>query len=323
MEQAARLHPLNPSVRDDLESLTQRFNNATPFRHIVIDDFLEPEFCQSLLDHFPAFDPKRARDENGNIGRKATFNDISTLGAPYRGLDSLIQSSEFLQWLGQLTGSDETLLYDPDYFGGGTHESRHGQDLDVHVDFSKHPGTGDYRRFNLIVYLNHEWQEAWGGCLELHKDPRLEPSQNEIKTIALLFNRCVIFETTFWSWHGFNRLNLPAGDDDERSRKSLALFFYSKQRPEHEQVSPHSTIYVDQPLPAHIQPGLTLSEDDWQSIKILLARRDQHVQRLYGNISELTGRLEYCSRPLWQRVLRRLYRHWHCRTWRRRLSQGR
>ena len=311
------LHILNDTTRRATQSLAERFNSALPFRHVVIDDFFDPEFCQSLLDLFPSFNPKHARDENGNIGRKATFDDIRKLGPAYITLDTVIQSPEFLQWLGLLTGID-SLRYDPDYFGGGTHENRHGQDLDPHVDFNKHPLTGQHRRLNLIVYLNHEWHEEWGGSLELHEDPRLEPSQNQIKTVTPLFNRCVIFETTFWSWHGFECLKLPQGDNDERSRKSVALYFYSEERPEAEQTKPHSTIYVERPLPAHIKAGVTLSETDYQHIKVLLARRDQHLQRLYTNISELTARTEGLEnllgnsnkaaqrRPRWKRILRRV-----------------
>ena len=190
------LHILNDATLETTQALATRFNHAIPFRHIVIDDFLQPAFCQSLLDSFPAFNPKRARDENGNIGRKATVDKIHKLGPAYKTLDTVIQSPEFLQWLGQVTGID-SLRYDPDYFGGGTHENRHGQDLDPHVDFNKHPLTGHHRRLNLIVYLNHEWHEEWGGGLELHEDPRLESSQYKIKTVVPLFNRCVIFETTF------------------------------------------------------------------------------------------------------------------------------
>ena len=106
------------------------------------------------------------------------------------------------------------------------------------------------------------------------------------------FNRAVLFETTHWSWHGFERINLPEGDDDSRSRKSVALYFYSKTRPPEEQTKPHSTIYVERPLPEHIQPGTRLSDEDHQRIRVLLARRDQHLQRLYNNISDLSAHVE-------------------------------
>jgi hypothetical protein len=107
-----------------------------------------------------------------------------------------------------------------------------------------------------------------------------------------VFNRAVLFETTHWSWHGFERISLPGEEADPRSRKSLALYFYSKTRPAEEMVDPHSTIYVDRPLPERIQAGLTLSEDDHAEIIRLIARRDQHLERLYRTVSELNAQLE-------------------------------
>lgn len=277
------------------EQLAKSFAEADPFRHVVINDFFDVDFCQALLDEFPPFDEQRAMTENGTIGRKSTHDNVRELGPSFVRLDDRIQESYFLGWLSQVTGIPD-LLYDPHYFGGGTHENRHGQDLDPHVDFNKHPVTQNYRRLNLIVYLNREWDDAWGGAIEFHKDPRLPPEQNEIKYVSPAFNRCVIFETTHWSWHGFERINLPDGDDDQRSRKSIALYFYSYDRPEEEKVKPHSTIYVERPLPEYIRPGEVLTEDNYQRIKTLLARRDQHLQRLYNNISNLSYEIERMRR---------------------------
>ncbi len=280
--------------RDDPAAQHPSYNEAKPFRHLVMDDFFTDEFATQLLETFPAFDTQKAMNENGQVGAKCVHEDLRQLAAPYRQLDEMIQSREFLDWLGSLTGIDE-LIYDPDYFGGGTHENRHGQDLDPHVDFNKHPKTGFHRRLNLIIYLNHEWDDEWGGAIEFHEDPRRPPEQNRIEIVTPRFNRAVLFETTHWSWHGFERINLPGGDADARSRKSVALYFYSKTRPPEEQTKPHSTIYVERPLPAHIRPGEVLADGDFHMIRMLLARRDQHLQRLYSYISDLNDQVEQLS----------------------------
>lgn len=282
---------INPVWIDQAEELNQQFETAKPFRHLVLDDFFTDSFCKDLVDRFPPFDTSLAMNENGEVGGKCVHEQLAPLGGPYERIDELIQTREFLDWLGEVTGI-EHLLYDPDYFGGGTHENRHGQDLDPHVDFNKHPKTGWHRRLNLIVYLNREWSEDWGGAIEFHSDPRLPPDQNEITEVRPSLNRAVLFETTYWSWHCFERINLPEGDDDPRSRKSVALYFYSEDRPEEEKTKPHSTIYVERPLPKHIQPGMTLGDEDYQTIVRLLARRDQHLQRLYRNISDLGAEVE-------------------------------
>lgn len=278
------------------------FNARDPFRHVVIENFFAEGYAGKLLDTFPDFERGNARNEAGELGGKSTVERIRELGPPWAQLDDLIQSREFLDLLGRLTGID-SLLYDPWYFGGGTHENREGQDLDPHVDFNRHPVEGWHRRLNLIVYLNHEWDDAWGGSLELHTDPR--SPDDRVTLITPLYNRCVIFETTEWSWHGFSRITLPANRRGF-SRKSIALYFYTKERPSEELADTHSTIYVDRPLPERFVPGLVLNEADVEELRVLLARRDQHNQRLYRDIAALTAQLEQAKAALGSGRLGRL-----------------
>lgn len=264
------------------------FQRARPFRHVQIEGFFAPDYLERLRAEFPAFDPRFAKNEQGDIGNKAVVERIRGIGPAYAALDDLIQSEGFLALVSRLTGISD-LLYDPWYFGGGTHENRHGQDLDAHVDFNRHPITGWHRRLNLIVYLNPEWEEAWGGCLDLHRDPRAP--DDEIIRVAPLDNRCVIFETNEISWHGFQRIDLP---EDRRalSRRSIALYFYTTERPAEELADSHSTIYVDRALPERFTAGHTLTDADAEALRVLVARRDQHIQRLYRDIGRITTELD-------------------------------
>ena len=285
---------LNPTVAARADVLAAQFQRRDPFRHVVIDDFFDAATCARLVDEFPAFERGNARNEAGQLGNKSTVEKIRGLGPAYAALDDLIQTRQFLDLIGKLTGIQE-LLYDPWYFGGGTHENRHGQDLDAHVDFNRHPVERWHRRLNLIVYFNQEWDDAWGGALELHSDPR--NAGDRILRITPSFNRAVIFETTEWSWHGFRRIALPE-EKKSLSRKSIALYFYTKDRPADELADTHSTIYVDPPLPDRFKPGFTLSEADVQELRVLLARRDQHNQRLYRDVTAATKQLEQAQAAL-------------------------
>lgn len=286
----------------DTDRHAAAFARCEPFRHVVIADFLDADYAANLLAGFPPFERGNARNEAGERGGKSTVERVRELGAPYAALDDLIQSREFLQLIGRLTGIAD-LLYDPFYFGGGTHENREGQDLDPHVDFNRHPVERWHRRLNLIVYLNREWDDAWGGSLELHSDPR--SVDDRVTLVTPLYNRCVIFETTEWSWHGFGRITLPAARK-ELTRKSIALYFYTRERPAAELADTHSTIYVDRPLPEHLRAGATLSEADVETLRSLLARRDQHNQRLYRDITRLTRQLEQAQTALHRGQLARL-----------------
>ncbi len=282
---------VNPAIVEQRQELARRYRANRPFRHVVLDDFLDPVFCRRLLAEFPAFDERRAFNENDQIGGKATQQEVAALGPAYRSLDVLVRGPAFRGLVSTITGI-ERLQYDPEYVGGGTHENRHGQELDPHVDFNFHPRSNQHRRLNLILYLNDEWRPEWGGCLDLHLDPYRPPGEDTIERIVPEFNRCVIFETTERSWHGFEPIKLPP-DRRDRTRKSLALYYYTNERPAAETAAPHSTIYVERHLPTEIEAGEPLSAEDLERIRTLIARRDHHLKRLYRDLAQLRKQLNY------------------------------
>jgi hypothetical protein len=291
---------LSPTVTDRLHELQLEFARAQPFRHLVLDQFLDPLFCQRLVAEFPTFCRQRARNELGEVGRKSTQENVRDLGDAYATLDSFIKSRDFLGTIERISGIPE-LHYDPDYVGGGTHENRSGQGLDPHVDFNYHPVTREHRRLNLILYLNAEWQPHWGGSIQFHSDP-WNPDVDAIQTVLPLFNRCVLFETNEHSWHGFAPIT-PSADGADRSRKSFAIYLYSKTRPAAEIVAPHGTFYVHAPLPAHLTPGATLSEADYQWLRGLLAGRNVWMRHLYAKEIEYRGEILRLEQRLYGRSL--------------------
>jgi hypothetical protein len=285
---------IREAVRAEVDELARRFASAQPFRHVVVDDFLDPAFARRLLDGFPAFDVARARNEHGAAGNKAVHEGVRALGPAFVEFDTMARDPAFLALVSAVTGIP-ALLYDPHWFGGGAHDNRDGQALDAHVDFNRHPVTHSHRRLNLIVYLNPGWQDGWGGVLELHRDPRA--ADDEVVRVVPAFNRMVLFETTESSWHGFTPIHLPP-EAAGTSRKSVALYYYTAARPAEETAGTHSTVYVDPPLPAHFVAGHVLDAEDVEALRVLLARRDQHVQRLYGDLQRAQGKLEQALRQV-------------------------
>ena len=281
---------VHPRVIDQAGKLRRTFQENKPFRHIVIDSFLTSSFLEQLTADFPPFDSKHALNEFGEVGGKAVVQDLVRLGRPYQDFDRLIGSREFLSLVENITGIPK-LLYDPDYAGGGAHENLNGQDLDPHVDFNYHPRRNLHRRLNLILFLNPEWDTAWGGALELHEDPWRATGQNRVTTIQPAENRCVIFETSEHSWHGFPKINLPA-DKKHISRRSIAVYFYTKQRPRREIAPSHATVYVQRQLPEHIRAGHKLEEEDVATLHALLGRRDKQIQFLYERELKFSSMIE-------------------------------
>ena len=265
-------------LRDRDEALSRSFRQAKPFRHLVIDGLLSPRFCQELADAFPKFQDEKAINEYGTVGNKAVHDNLPALGKPYQRFDELIRSREFLNRVGSWTGIPD-LLYDPDYVGGGTHENRHGQELDPHVDFNYHPTTALHRRLNLILFLNREWDENWGGALDFHRDP-WDADNDRIRSICPAFNRCVLFETNEYSWHGFRQIAQPEGKR-HISRRTIAVYFYTRERPSEEAAPDHSTVYVPRPMPPRIQAGRILSAEDYAGLRDLYSRNKLQIRFLY------------------------------------------
>jgi hypothetical protein len=274
---------LDPALSASADALRARFVAAHPFPHLVMDDFLDRAFADALAAEFPAFEDGNAVGDDGLPGGKSTVDRIVGLGPAYQRLDRAIRSEDFLELLGLLTGIDD-LLYDPWYLGGGTHENRDGMSLDPHVDFNYHPSERWHRRLNLIVYLNPLWRAEWGGSLELFADPQRDA--HPACSVVPAFNRAVLFETSERSWHAFDRIRLPESYR-HLTRRSIALYFYSEDRPVAEVADRHTTFYVDRALPEHFSEGRTLTRDDLDEVRQLLATRDAHIRRLYAENTEL------------------------------------
>src|SRR5690349_6860358 len=265
---------ISDAVLLDVDRHCDAFLHADPFKHVAIENFFEPAFAERLLADFPSFNPHLAKNEVGLAGGKAVNTNIREISPTYQELYELIASQPFLDFVGRLSGIPDLIL-DPKMYGGGTHDNRHGQDLDPHVDFNYDEAQQLHRRLNLIVYLNEDWKTEWGGAIEIHSNPR-DPASNRIRAYDPLFNRCVMFETNEYSWHGFPRINLPP-DKRHLSRKSISIYLYTKDRPAEEIAPLHRTFYVQRPLPDHIQAGRALTGEDVEELRKLLVRRDDWI----------------------------------------------
>ncbi len=266
---------VSPQVRESVDRYRDAFVNAQPFKHVMIEDFFERTFAEQLLAEFPSFDKKLSINESGQTSGKSVNPNIRTISPAYQQLYDLLGSQSFLNFVSRLSGIPDLLL-DPKMFGGGTHENLHGQDLDPHVDFNYDESRNLHRRLNLIVYMNPEWRTEWGGALEIHSNPR-RPDENQIQSFDPLFNRCVMFETNEYSWHGFPKIDQPQ-DKRHLSRKSISIYLYTKDRPAEETAPVHATFYVQRPLPERFNAGHTLTEADVVELQRLLTRRDQWIE---------------------------------------------
>lgn len=205
----------------------------------MFDDFLPEDVLDEILTEFPKPQQADWYAFDSPTERKLATKDDSTMGPATRRLLGELNSAAFIDFLERLTGID-ALVPDPHFVGGGLHQIEPGGHLKVHADFNRHPRTRLERRLNVLVYLNRDWRDEYGGALELWSR---DMSRAEAKVLPY-FNRCVVFSTTSTSFHGHPEpLACPEGE----TRKSMALYYYTKDRPAEESGDEHNTLFKARP----------------------------------------------------------------------------
>jgi len=221
------------------------YKQGQPFPHIVIDDFVADDIVDELLKGIPAPDPERQTRDNSSYvdeGGKLPAQ-ISKVGlreerdfTPFlRHFIWELNSPSFLLFVEKLTGI-ANLLPDPRMLGGGTHQTLPGGLLRVHADFNVHRVFEIDRRINLILYLNRDWKEEYGGHLELWD----KTVKHCVERVLPIDKRCVIFSTGSDTWHGHPH---PLTCPPDRARQSIALYYYTNGRPVHEKHERHKTLW--------------------------------------------------------------------------------
>jgi Rps23 Pro-64 3,4-dihydroxylase Tpa1-like proline 4-hydroxylase len=199
-------------------SLSARYRSASPFPHVVMDDFLEADLLKGILKDFPSSDGKKFFDRDQER-LKFQYQPGEVSSALVRNLFAELNSRAFLGFLEELTGIDG-LISDPYFEGGGLHETKPGGHLGVHADFNVHEQLKLERRLNLLIYLNDDWDETYGGNLELW-DKAMTGCQVKVRPV---FGRAVIFNTALDSFHGHPD---PLSCPPDRSRRSIATYYYT------------------------------------------------------------------------------------------------
>jgi len=205
------------------------FLSAKPFPHVVLNGLWDNDRLDAIAAEFPA----RHHPSWQTYPDPKEYGKMAGAEAAW-GRETLMWFNEMhdgstARWLESFTGIDKLMAND---LGGGMHMTCEGGRLAMHADFNLHPANSYWeRRLNVLVFLNHDWQEEWGGTLYLGEN-------KEVKVVPE-FNRTVIFATSDSSWHGH-----PEPIIGDHSRKSLAIYYYAPRRAIVH--NSHSTVWADE-----------------------------------------------------------------------------
>jgi hypothetical protein len=263
----------------DAAVLACRFRNAAPFPHLHLVDLLVPDVARAAAAEFPAPDA-HAWINYVHVNERKMGLSLREAFPPLLGriVDEL-NSDRFVAWLAAVTGI-AGLEADPMLLGGGLHQSPRGGYLNIHRDFLHHHYRPHLRRrLNLIVYLNPDWDDAWGGAIELWD----RAVAHRVATIPPRLNHALLFDTSEISYHGHpHPLACPA----HVTRKSIALYYYTAD------ASPggSSTHYRARPDDGPLRRALIGADNRALALYTTLKRRFRFSESLASRVLGLLGR---------------------------------
>jgi hypothetical protein len=201
------------------DELAVGYRSAAPFPHLVVDHVLRADVFAAAKREFPSIDTTTWTNWVHVNSRKYGNPHADTWPPTLQLVGRTLTSDRFVKLLDRLTGF-HGLIADWSMDGGGLHQSSAGGFLNVHADFTAHHTRRSWRRrVNVLLYFNDEWDESWGGSLELWSPDM----RHCVERIAPVGNRMVVFTTSERSFHGHpDPMKCPPGI----ARRSMALYFF-------------------------------------------------------------------------------------------------
>lgn len=184
---AERIHALLPA-------LTHHYATSGHIAHFIVDDLLPASLASSIASVFP---PASA------MHFKSTLRERKYISSQMNQYHPLLEDTLFafhdtkiVSLMEQITGHTP-LHADPMLYAGGISSMEQGCFLNPHLDNSHNKDRTLWRSLNLLYYISPDWQENFGGHLELWPGGMQKPQT----VVESRFNRLVVMQTHHHSLH--------------------------------------------------------------------------------------------------------------------------
>lgn len=267
-------------LTSDLDAKAAAYQSAAPFPHTVLDDVLVPSAFDKAVGEFPGIDDSFWKGYIHVNETKYSHTEPDVWGPTLHDVAKEFCSPEFVAFLEQLTGI-ENLMPDWSMDGGGLHQTLRGGHLNIHADFTTHHDHENWaRRVNILLYLNEEWPDAWGGKLELW-DKDMTACQAKVTPAG---NRMLVFTTDVDTFHGHpDGLTCPP----DVARRSMALYYFTEE----ENAVRRSTNYQARPDESVARKAAIAADrtalDLYDRAKRRLGISDERVQKVLARVGKL------------------------------------
>lgn len=210
-------------LKKDFNISNSDYQSNQPVPHAVIDDLWEIDIIKDIEKEFGVFEKWDGTKNFYGSQFKKYCGSYDNLPIKTKKIIEYCNSPTFIKKLETLTGINN-LISDFTLKGGGMHSTGSGGFLEMHADFNYHNDLKLYRRLNVLIYLNSNWNKEFAG------DLILTDKKNSSKVhIEPIINRTVIFTTDENSIHGHpEKMKLP----ENKRRNSIALYYYTESPPD-------------------------------------------------------------------------------------------
>jgi Rps23 Pro-64 3,4-dihydroxylase Tpa1-like proline 4-hydroxylase len=169
-------------------------DSKTGIGYFFIDDLLPHDMALKIYKAFPAQDEmvlkKSLREDKYVAAQMNLYNPL---------LEEIIyafQDQRVVELVSEICGI-KNIVPDENLYAGGISAMGHKQFLNPHLDNSHDKDRQMWRVLNLLYYVTPDWQESYGGNLELWPDGL---KGNQI-IIHSKFNRLAVMATHYKSLH--------------------------------------------------------------------------------------------------------------------------
>ncbi len=214
-------------------ALKRDFSTENRINTCYLDDLLNPEDVLEIYNAFP---------DKENLLQLKDLREHKYVGIQLDKYNPILeeiiyafQDARVVKLIAEITGLEE-LMPDEYLYAGGVSLMEYGCFLNPHLDNSHDKDISNYRVLNLLYYVTPDWQENYGGNLELWDQTLKQPC----RTIHSKFNRLVIMVTNKSSLHSVSPIK-------HHGRRCCVSNYYFSPKPADSQNYYHVTSFRGRP----------------------------------------------------------------------------
>lgn len=214
--------------------MQMQYRSHPGYSKLEVQNFLPIDVVKQMakeLENLPL-------DKGKKFTRKGScmyeYNDLEITPIQDEVINAL-HSGPFLKWLQEVTDTVD-LIPDPHLVGAGYAKSFTGDSLKVHTDFNWNEQLHLHRRLSVVIYLNEEWEEDWGGNLDFYDTDR----ERVLSRVIPGPGNMVVWSYNNLAYHGYPE---PMTNPEGTCRKNLRLFYYVSNSKHDDKFPPHRSLY--------------------------------------------------------------------------------